>query len=205
MKIIDISKSIGPQMVLWPDDPKITVTKVSDITTDKCNVSAVNMGLHAGTHVDAPWHYIAQGKKVDELDLSFFCGPCKIFEIKKEAHLSYEELKDCNIDKGDIVLFKTRNSYEEKDFFNKEYCALTYSAAQHLVEKKVKTVGIDYLSIEAYEGTGDVHKLLLSNEIAVLEGLDLSLVNPGEYLLSALPLKLSGAEGSPVRAVLIEL
>ncbi|HBN84062.1 MAG TPA: polyketide cyclase [Clostridiales bacterium] len=206
MKIIDISRNISKDMPVWPGDPNVSVRLISQISEQGCNVSELCAGLHTGTHIDAPWHYVTEGKKVHELDLSRFYGSCKVFEIHTYDHVKQSDIDMLDVNENDIVLFKTRNSLEEQSCeFDRNYCALSLSASEWLVNKKIKTVGVDYLSVEPYGGNGDVHRTLLENNIGVIEGLDLTGVKPGNYMLSALPLKLISAEGSPVRAVLIEV
>lgn len=206
MKIIDISRTISEDMPVWPKDPNVSVKLVSNFLEQGCNVSNMCAGLHTGTHIDAPWHYIQEGKKVHQLDLTRFYGMCKVFEVNTGDHVKQSDIDMLDIGENDIVLFKTRNSLQEQSHeFDKNFCALAPSAAKWLVHRGIKTVGVDYLSVEPYGGNGDVHRTLLKKDIAVIEGLDLTNVKPGKYMLSALPLKLGNAEGSPVRAILIEV
>lgn len=205
MRIIDISRAITVDMPVWPGDPVVSIRQVSYLDNQGCNVSELCAGLHTGTHIDAPWHFIKDGKRTDQLDLSYFYGPCKVFEIMTSGDLGKSDMEPLDIEEGDIVLFKTRNSRKEKlNDFVTNYCALSVDASVFLVQKKIKTIGIDYLSVEPYQGNGDVHRNLLKNNIGVIEGLDLTDVKPGHYVLSALPLKICSADGSPIRAVLIE-
>lgn len=205
MRIIDISRAITADMPVWPGDPGVSIRQVSYLDNQGCNVSELYAGLHTGTHIDAPWHFIKDGKRTDQLDLSYFYGPCKVFEIMTSGDLVKSDMESLDIEEGDIVLLKTRNSRKEKsNDFDTNFCALSVDASMFLVQKKIKTIGIDYLSVESYQGSGDVHRNLLQNNIGVIEGLDLAGVKPGHYVLSALPLKIFNAEGSPIRAVLIE-
>jgi arylformamidase len=206
MRIIDITRTVEPNMPVWPGDPPVVIERLCNIEEHDCNVSSLCAGLHTGTHIDAPWHYVKEGKKASELDLSRFYGICKVFEIRKEGHIQKEDIKDLDIEQGDIVLFKTENSYiRNEKAFRENYCGLAPDAALELAEKRIKTVGVDYLSVEPFGGNGDVHRILLKNDIAVIEGLDLFEAKSGRYLLSALPLKIEDVDGSPVRAVLIEI
>ena len=204
-KIIDISRPIYPGMTVWPKDENVKVIELSSMNKgSKYNLSAIKMGLHTGTHIDAPLHFIDEGNHIGGLDLSRFIGKAYVFEVRSKDCVSKKDIIDFPIPESGIVLFKTLNSEEpiEKPF-NKEFIYLDISAAQYLVEKKVKTIGIDYLSIEKFNNPGfPIHKLLLSNNIGIIEGLYLKDVSPGSYFLSCLPLKLENVEGSPARAIL---
>ncbi len=206
-KIYDISRNIAEDTTVWPGDPATLIKKIYSFENgDGVNAGAIKMGMHTGTHVDAPLHYIKNGKSVDELDLSYFVGCAKVFDTYLEL-ISLEYVRGLDIEKGDIILFKTSNSkISDNEQFREDYVALSFEAAEFLAEKKVKTIGIDYLSIESYsDKNGAVHKLLLEKEIALIESLNLKDVKEGRYFLSCLPLKIRGAEASPVRAVLIEM
>ena len=206
-RIHDISRNITTDTAVWPGDPSVSFRKMRSFEKgDGMNVTSVKMGLHTGTHVDAPLHYIECGQSLDDMDLSCFVGTAKVFEVASKHLISPEDIKDLDIKKGDIVLFKTSNSdIDDGQPFYEDYVALSLEAAEHLARKKVRTIGIDYLSIEEFfSDDKPVHKLLLGEGIAVIEGLCLAGIEPGEYFLSCLPLKLIGVEASPVRAVLTE-
>lgn len=206
-KIYDISRNVTQDLVIWPGDVNVSISKSSSFEAgDGVQVSRIEMGLHTGTHIDAPRHYVQGAKELDDVDIKLFFGDAKVFELDVDGLITAGDIAGLNIDKGDIVLFKTGNSeISDTHPFVKEYIALSLDAAQYLVDKKIKSVGIDYLSIEAFTSKGNpVHKHLLSNEIGVIEGLCLKGVAEGEYFLSCLPLKISGVEASPVRAVLVK-
>lgn len=206
-KIYDVSRKITTDSAVWPGDGNAVFRKMNSFKKgDGVNVTSVRMGLHTGTHVDAPLHYIEHGKSLDEMDLSCYIGTAKVFEVDSKHLISLEDVENLKIGKGDIVLFKTANSkIGDKEHFFEDYIALSFEAAEYLTQRKVKTIGIDYLSIEEFFSEDKaVHKLLLGEGIAIIEGLNLSGVEPGEYLLTCLPLKIVGVEASPVRAVLIE-
>lgn len=206
-RIIDISRSIYPGMALWPGDKDMEIIRDQSIKNgDGCNVSSIKIGLHAGTHVDAPYHFIDDGIKIDSLDLSRFTGYAKVFELNVERCITEKDIISFPIEPGDAVFFKTANSSIPEDgIFREDFIYIDKSAADYLVEKKVRTVGVDYLSVEGFHTkSSQVHTTLLSNNIGIVEGLMLKDVEPGEYFFSCLPLKIDGVEGSPVRAVLIE-
>jgi len=204
-KIIDITREIHSGIAVWPGDPGITMERTSSFEKGNgSTVTRVSLGLHTSTHIDMPLHFIEGGKTLDEADLTKFAGRCKIFEITSDKAITKNDIENLDIQKGDIVLFKTKNSnYSLDEPFKFDFIYLDLDAAEYLTEKGVKTIGIDYLSIEAFGSREHkVHKTLLEKEIVLIEGLDLKNVEPGNYFLSCLPLKLKGCEASPVRAVL---
>lgn len=205
-KIIDISHPIHPGMALWPGDEGITVTTMESIDQgDACNLSGVSFGLHIGTHADAPSHFIKGGKTTSELDLGRFTGMVKVFCVRAIT-ITAENLKGLPISPGDAVFLKTDNSLlPDGASFNKEYTHLDEGAARYLADAGIRTLGVDYMSVDCFESRDyPVHRMLLSRDIGILENLNLRDVAEGGYFFSALPLSMEGVEASPVRAVLIE-
>ena len=168
-------------------------------------ISQFTCGTHSGTHVDAPYHFTEQGKKIDQVSLSDLIGEALVVQVDADR-ITADVLRDIDLTRYRRILFKTRNSeLLREEAFHEEFVSLELAAAEMLVERGVRVVGLDYLSIEAYESADHpVHKLLLEHDVVILEGLDLSAVGPGTYLLVALPLKLQGADGAPARVVLVE-
>ena len=206
-KIYDISRNVTQDLVTWPGDMSVSVKRSSSFEAgDGVQVSRIEMGLHTGTHIDAPRHYVQGAKELHDVDIMRFIGDAKVFELDAEGLISAQDISGLNIEEDDIVLFKTRNSdISDTHPFVEDYIALSLDAAEYLTGKKIKSVGIDYLSIEAFCSKGNpVHKHLLGNEIGIIEGLCLKEVPEGKYFLSCLPLKIYGVEASPVRAVLIK-
>ena len=205
-KIYDLSVSIYPGMLKWIDDQDVELTQETSIRNDDAyNFSRVTLSTHIGTHIDAPYHFTADGKTVDRLSLHDLIGEALVVQIGAEV-ITADELRDVDLKKYKRILFKTRNSELLKsEEFNREYVSLDYSAAELLVKNGVRVVGIDYLSIEELETEEHlVHKLLTGNGVIIIETLDLSNVEPGEYFLVALPLKLKNSDGAPARVVLVE-
>ena len=205
-KIYDLSVSIYPGMLTWVDDPGVTLTQTASIRDgDTHNLSRLACSSHTGTHIDAPYHFTREGKTVDRLSLHDLIGEALVVEVSADK-ITAEALRDVDFRKYKRILFKTRNSELLKtEEFNREYVALDYSAAELLVKNGIRVVGIDYLSIEAFETEEHkVHKLLTENEVIIIETVDLSEVEPGAYFMVALPLKLKGCDGAPARVVLIE-
>ncbi|HHW56378.1 MAG TPA: cyclase family protein [Clostridia bacterium] len=203
MKIYDISMEIHENMTVYKNKegkrPKHT------ITVDKGDVteSRISMDMHTGAHIDAPLHMIKGGDTIENLDLSKVITRCKVFDFTHISDkITEEDLKDKEIQKGDFILFKTRNSFRED--FDFEFVYLDKSGAQFLKEKGIVGVGIDALGIERSQPNHETHKILLGAGIVILEGLRLKDIEEGEYFLHAAPLKIKGAEASPTRAVLIK-
>ena len=204
-KIIDISRKISSNMVMWPGDDAPKISKKCSINKgDCCNLSSIEMNLHIGTHIDAPFHFIDGGKSISSLDLSYFIGNVKVFELDVENYIDKKDLINLDILKGDKIFFKTKNSFLPDDsIFYKDYVYINTEAARYLVEKQIKTVGIDYFSIGGYHKENEiVHKILLSSDIFIIEGLNLKEAVVGEYGFSCLPLYIEGVDGSPARGVL---
>lgn len=205
MIVHDVSVPIFMGMHVFAGDPAPEIKRMKSIEENGANVSVISLGTHTGTHVDPPFHFVQGGNTVDELDLSLLMGEAKVFEVYGTLKIQPEHLINLDIQKGDMVLFKTDNVKRWKQLqFQKEFTSLGLEGAQYLVEKGVKAVGIDYLSIEEYHGGGHVHRLLLGHGVVVVEGLYLNDVNPGKYKFICLPLKIKGGDGSPARAILIE-
>lgn len=209
MKIHDVSVLLHGEMVTWPGDPKISMNLASSIAKGAlANVTRIDMGAHTGTHMDAPFHFEPNGTGIDRLSLDVLIGPCRVFDLSSgTGHITRADVEACDMKGVTRALFKTRNSRrwanDEREF-DKDFAAVTAEAAEYLVARKVKLVGVDYLSVEAFGGGGrcPVHHTLLRANVAIVEGLNLSEVTAGDYELIALPLKLKGADGAPARVVL---
>ena len=201
---IDITMPIRNNMVHWPGDTDIVVKRINSIKDgNECNLTNISFSAHTSTHMDAPLHFIYNAGDISTLPFDAVIGRAKVIEIKDNKTIKPEELKLCNIEENDRLLFKTCNSlidWSMKDFIS-DYVFLSTEAAEYLVEKKVKTIGIDYLSIAGLNNTDEVHKILLSSEIWIIEGLVLNEVTEGLYDLICLPINIAGSDGAPARAV----
>lgn len=210
MKIYDVTFPISAETPIYEGDPKAEIKMVNSLENgDAANVSQICCGVHTATHVDAPNHFIEGTKRVHELDLNVLIGDCLVIEIDESiAAIDAEHVE--TIENTERILFKTRNSAfwnEPEKGFRKDFTYIIPEAAEILVEKGVKLVGIDYLSVEKF-GSEDflTHLTLLKNEVIILEGLDLREVSGGNYELICLPLKYIGGkgDGAPARTVLRE-
>lgn len=206
--IKDITVTFRTDLPLWPGDPTPTTTLMkSQEAGSRSNVTRIDTGVHFGTHLDAPRHFIAGGKGVDELDLNMLVGPCVVAEVLGVKEITPGHLEALNIPAGTKrLLLKTDNSalWETPNHdFDLEFVAITREAAQWIVDRGIGLIGIDYLSIQLFaDRDAATHVILLSVEVIIVEGLDLREIAPGAYNLTCLPMKIAGADGAPVRAIL---
>jgi len=201
---IDISVPLRNTMVHWPDDPPVQIKRILDMERgDTANVSTLAMSAHTGTHLDAPRHFLCTGKSIDQMPLEAMMGRARVIEILDPAAIKADELRRHHIRHGERLLFKTRNSERcwRSDHFIEDFAFITDEAAQLLAERRVRLVGIDYLSVDSFKHGAETHRVLLEAGIWVIEGLDLSRVNSGRYELICLPLKIEGGDGAPARAI----
>jgi arylformamidase len=208
MRTYDITLTINPQSIVWPGDPPVKITHTSSIAAgDNANVSEISMSCHTGTHVDAPDHFLNNGINVEDLSLDLLVGRAYVLDLPDVSMITASVLLHADIPpRTRRLLFKTRNSQLWADGnmeFQTDFVGLSVDAAELLVDRNVKVVGIDYLSIAPYKMSSPVHSILLSAGVVVIEGLDLSKVSQGRYTLHCLPLKLGGVEGAPTRAILV--
>ena len=211
MAIYDISVPIHEGLVTWPGDPGIQLERTLDVEQgDPATVRMLHMGSHTGTHVDAFSHFKPGGKSLDEMDLSIYIGKARVFAIENSDRITPQILEALDWQGVERVLFKTDNSMRRwaDEPFHEHFCHLTPEAARFLVDRGVKLVGIDYLSVEAfhsealYGAPAPVHHVLMDAGIYIVEGLQLSAITPGWYELICLPLPIEGGDGAPARVVL---
>ena len=209
MKIFDVSLPISPGMIVWPGDPPVVLERVSSMDAGAHdNVSRLACGVHTGTHVDAPHHFLNDGRTVDTLSLDVLVGPVQVVQVPDEVGLiTAGLLEKAAVQPGTLrLLLKTRNSRLWKRSvkeFDRGYVGLSVDAAEWIVGAGVKLVGIDYLSVAPFNQSIPAHQALLKPGIVILEGLDLSAVSPGFYTLYCLPLNLVGSDGAPARVILV--
>ncbi|NIO06487.1 MAG: cyclase family protein [Deltaproteobacteria bacterium] len=207
MKYYDISLNLSPDTVRWvTSTPMELVERRRMSRGDPNNSSGVNMSLHAGTHLDAPFHFVPDGKTIDSLPLELFLGPALVHAVDAERHITEKHVKEMDLQGVHRVLFKTRNSdLLNQSEFEPNFVAFSADAARALVSLGVKLVGLDYLSVAHADEQIPVHRAFLDHGVALLEGVDLSKVSPGLYELICFPLRIRGVDGAPCRAVLREL
>lgn len=202
MKVFDISVPLHPAVPHWPGEKGFTLERLQN--GNVC-VSQIAMGLHTATHLDAPLHFLPDGKNLDQIPLERYLGPARVVPIEDSRSITRAELERRDLAGCDKVLFKTENSLRwERADFDREFIGLSAEGAAYLMERGIRLVGTDYLSIEAFGSDGRVHNILLGHDTVILEGLDLREVPAGDYYLMCVPLKIAGAEASPTRALLLD-
>jgi len=203
---IDISVPLYTGMVHWPDNPTVRIERMQDLARgDAANVSKLELGAHTGTHMDAPRHFFADGAGLDEMPLDAALGPARVIRIEHPQAILPAELEAHNLQAGERVLFRTQNSERcwNTDQFVEDFVYISAAAAQFLVDRQVRTVGVDYISVGGYVYDGvETHQILLGAGLWLIEGLNLAAVEPGAYELVCLPLRVAGADGAPARAIL---
>lgn len=197
MLILDISVPVSPALVVWPGDPPVTLDRTSSMDEGaEVNITRAGFTVHAGTHVDAPLHFIRDGGSVEALELETLVGRAIVVDVPDG---DVDAAAVAAAPEGDRLLFRTRNGeLWEHDSFADGFARVTPDGARALVERGVRLVGVDYLSV----GDEETHRILLGAGLVVVEGLDLRRAEPGAWGLVCLPLKLVGAEGAPARAIL---
>ncbi|MFX0101087.1 MAG: cyclase family protein [Candidatus Hodarchaeota archaeon] len=203
MKIYDVSMLIHEKMIAYPGNPPPMIEKLSEIPRSSVNASSICLGSHAGTHVDSPLHVKENGKSATSLPLDSFYGPCRVLDLTSvNLEIHAEDLEEFDIKEGEIILLKTKNSLRGFDKFRKDYIHVKIDAAEYLVKKGIKTLGVDYLSVKKFGGDDEVHEKTIMN-MTLFEGLDLSEPPAGKYVFAGLPLRID-CDGAPARVLLIK-
>lgn len=209
MRTYDITLSITPGMPVWPGDPPVTLERVSKIEDGaNANVSRLDMGVHTGTHIDAPYHFLKDGGTAEQLSLKTLMGRAYVVHLPDSVDtITADVLKNADIPpRTRRLLFRTRNSKwwaNDHSSFEKGFVGIDESGAETLVQRGARLVGVDYLSVAPFGNSAPTHKVLLEAGIIVVEGLNLSEVEQGRYNFYCLPLKLVNSDGAPARAVLV--
>jgi arylformamidase len=205
--IYDVTVPISDAMLVWPGDPPVQLTRKSHLSQDKTHkirVTAIEMGSHTGTHMDAPFHMIDGGRRLNDFALDTLIGKATVVEIPSARSVGRGHLEGIDWAGVERVLLKTENSKHWNDGkFYEEFVYLEPDGAQFLVERGVRLVGIDYLSIDNFHSEShSTHFVLLTKNVVIIEGLNLNAVPQGNYTIVALPLNLQDADGAPARVVL---
>ena len=203
MKIIDISRRLENGMPVWPGDtPFHYEVSWSKAESGSANVGSLSMSTHTGTHVDAPFHFDDNGKRIIELDLELYIGPVRVFDMKGKESIGAKDLENLDLGGFKRVLFRTL-SWQNPAEFPEEIPHLEADLGPFLAEKGIRLIGVDVPSVDPIDSKDlDAHHSLNNNGIHILESILLDDVEPGDYELIALPLSLVEGDGSPVRAVL---
>jgi arylformamidase len=201
---IDVSVPLRNGLIPWPGDPPLRVERVNDLARgDDCTFSTLSMSAHAGTHIDAPLHFLLHGRPIDRMPLDATVGRARIIPIRSPRSIEAEELRPYRIRTGERLLFKTRNSprcWKAREFL-KDYVAVSPDAARYLAAKRVRAIGVDGFSVGHGEGMAETHRALLGAGVWIIEGLDLTRAAAGPCDLVCLPLRIVGSDGAPARAI----
>ncbi|MRX74364.1 cyclase family protein [Bacillus lacus] len=202
MKVYDVSAPIFEGMPVYKNKPE-KQPKLSTETNGYVTETRIEMDLHTGTHVDSPLHMIVNGETMESISIDDLVGKAKLFDLTDvENAITKSDIEGLGIEQGDFVLFKTKNSFDGE--FNFEFIFVAEDAAAYLAEKGVKGVGIDALGIERSQEGHPTHKMLFESNVIIIEGLRLSDIKEGEYLMIAAPIKILGKDAAPARVLLLD-
>jgi len=207
-KLVDISMPLNALTPIWPGSPGFSSrSHLSLAAGDIANATLLGLDAHCGTHVDAPLHFVPAGATIDEVGLTALIGSALVVDVSGSKAIDAGTLDACAIRDGtERLLLRTDNASRpgtDNGRFHEDYVGLLPDAAQWVVRRGIRLVGIDYLSIQRYEDPPDVHEILLGAGVLILEGIDLRTVTPGRWTLICLPLRVTGIEAAPARAVLL--
>ena len=205
MKLIDVTVPLDANLPSYPGNTPFTLEAIKRIARgDSSNVSSLHMSAHAGTHVDAPRHFIDQASGADAIPLEMLIGRTRVIEVTSRKGIGPDELSAVDLAEDVRVLIKTANSrFWGTPEFHPEYVGVTEAGARYVIDHGIKLLGVDYLSVEEFKKPGaPAHHVLLGGGTIVIEGLNLRDVEPGVYEMFCLPLRIVGADGAPARVVL---
>ena len=205
MKLIDVSVPLDANLPTYPDNTPFTLEPIKRIASGgSSNVSSLHLGAHTGTHLDAPRHFFDAGIGTDALPLDMLIGRTRVIEIATRKAITSADLDAFDLSEDIRLLIKTPNSkLWGSPQFHTDYVGISESGAKHLVDRGIKVVGVDYLSVEEFRAPGaPAHHILLGGGTIVIEGLNLRDVDPGVYEMFCLPLRIVGCDGAPARVIL---
>lgn len=215
-KAVDLTQELANGMPVYPGDPQPSFERAKTIPKNGVNISDLKLGSHTGTHVDAPLHFVQGGKSVDQLQVSELIGEAVVADLsfkKIGEGITTQDLKKAlegkEVSEGDIVIcFTGCSEHWGEEKVNSNFTYLTGEGARYLVSKKVRGVGIDFLSIEQFHSsTHETHKELLQNGVFIIESLSKELKQflGQRILFMALPIKFKDGDGAPCRAVAVPI
>jgi arylformamidase len=202
---MDVTVPIRHEMVHWPGNPPVELVRTADVAKgDPATLSHLSLGVHTGTHVDAPVHFLAEGSGIDTVPLEALVGEVRVLPIRDPRSIGAAELRTFDPREGERLLFKTQNSSRRWGTtpFLADFVFLSLEGARFLADRRARTVGIDYLSVAGMHESTPTHVTLMRADVCIIEGLDLSAVEPGAYDMICLPLLIPGADGAPARVLL---
>lgn len=202
-KLLDISRPLAQGTPTWPGDtPFCYEVNWPKSASGSVNVGKLTMSIHTGTHVDAPFHFDDNGRRMLQLDINLYVGKARVVELTSRSSIGASDLEELDLSGVSRLLIRT-GSWADPASFPSDICFLRADLAPFLAEKGIRLIGVDVPSVDPLESKElAAHHSLHEHDIHILEGLLLDHVEPGDYELMALPLPLAEADGSPVRAVL---
>lgn len=206
VELIDISMPLDGRTPVWPGSPGYgRSAHLALAAGDVANASAIEMDVHCGTHVDAPLHFVDEGDDIDQLGLDPLVGPAWVADAGGHRAIDAAVLEALEVPAGTLrLILRTDNTLGPREApFREDYVGVTPDGARWIADRGLRLIGIDYLSVQLFHDPPDTHQILLGAGIAILEGLALGEVTPGPWTLVCLPLRLTGAEAAPARAVLL--
>jgi Predicted metal-dependent hydrolase len=207
--MIDISVTLSKDTIIYPGDPTPEYGLFLSLdNNDIANVGYIKTGIHHGTHVDVPYHFKNELKRFDEMPMEHWIGKVLVVDATSaDKCVQDTDLEGIPLENYKRILLKTKNSldYYKRPEFSPDFIYLDKSACELFVKKGIKTVGLDYITVDPH-GSSDfpAHKTLLYNDVCIIECINLENVDPGEYFLMCLPLKLKGTDGAPARVMLLK-
>lgn len=208
-EVFDVTLTLADDTPHWPTHPPVRVGPLRRMADgDANNVTKLSLAAHSGTHVDAPWHFVDDAPRMDEIPLARWIGPCLVARVPEDVRLiEPAHLVALVVPTGtERLILRTANStgWAAGDLtFREDYVALSPAGARWVVARSIRLIGIDYLSIEPFDQTDRAtHPTLLGNDVLIVETLDLSAIEPGPYTLVCLPLGLGPVDGAPARVLL---
>ncbi|MDT2048335.1 arylformamidase [Bacillus sp. 1780r2a1] len=202
-KWIDVSQPLNNKVACWPGDTPFSYrVSWSKEESGSVNVGEITMSVHTGTHIDAPFHFDSEGKKVKDLDVNLYIGESKVVHLHNPSSISVEDLKKIDLAGVTRLLIKT-GAWTNRETFPTSIPPVDKGVAEYLEEQGVRLLGLDLPSVDPLDSKElAAHHELAAHSVHILEGLVLDTIEEGDYELAALPLSLAEADGSPVRAVL---
>jgi len=200
---IDISPTISPRLAVWPGDSVVSREVLQDMHAGgHITLSTLRTTVHAGSHADAPSHYLRDGRTIDQQPIELYIGPCQVMHVHVQPGQAVTPaMLPLAITQPRLLL--ATNTFRDPERWTENFAPLSVELIDHLHQHGVRLIGVDTPSVDAFTSRElPVHNRIAHYDMAILEGLVLHHITPGEYDLIALPLKLEGFDGSPVRAVL---
>ena len=206
--LYDLTLTVSPTTLTYPGDSPPTIIRMMDLSQgDSLTTSHLSMNCHVGTHVDAPAHFIPHGATLEELPMDCFYGPAVVINLEGKEVIEASDLASQALPPEHHILLKTHNSrLLHHDRFSKSFCVVSPDATRYLLSKTPRSIGFDYYSLDPHQPTGTFqsHLILAQFNIPAFVCLDLSEVQPGQYMFWGFPLRLEHVEASPVRAILMQ-